>query len=98
MSVLKKIKWWMWLLFPVALVILVVYFFRRGSGLGAFLRSPPCESSAPRSTAPAVTPERAEEIREEIREEMEIGEKKAETEAEALRRKAREKFGNSERS
>jgi hypothetical protein len=68
---LKKVPWWAWVLFPIALVILIVLFFRRGGGLGGFLPSPSLGDAPPSSAAPVVTPKQGEEIKEEIHEEAE---------------------------
>lgn len=92
---LKKVPIIGWVVFVVLAVLVGVWlFFRKtGGGLGAFLApSPRVEPPGP----PAITPEEAEEQREVIAEELTVVEEKAETEAEALKRRAREKFGEIE--
>lgn len=59
----KKIPWWCWVLFPMAIVLLVM-FFRRGNGPG-WLGKPPSDPGM-RPGPVAVTPKEGEEIKEEI--------------------------------
>jgi len=61
---LRKVPWWAWVLFPIALVVAVVLFFRRGSGPGGLLSLPPAEAGSP--GPPALTPEAGEEKKEEV--------------------------------
>jgi len=66
---LKKIPWWCWVLFPIAVVLLAVMFFRSGNGPG-WLGKPPSDPGM-RPGSVAVTPEQGEEIKEEIHEKAE---------------------------
>ena len=88
---LPKIPRWCWYVFPVALILLVVYFFR-GGAVWPWADSPsvPDGPGAP----PSITPKVAEEKREEIKEELKVEEEKIETEANALRKKIKDKFGS----
>ena len=90
MSVLKKIKWWMWLLFPIALVVLVVLFFRRGGGLGEMLSLPSAKTPPGPSAPPAITEAEAEEKREEIKEEAEAEREEITLEQDEIGQKADE--------
>jgi hypothetical protein len=87
---IKKVPWWAWVLFPVALLLLVLYFLRdKGRGVWPWAAPPP-SSDGP---APVLTPKEAEKKREEIKEELKAEEEKVTSEADALRKKIEEKFG-----
>jgi hypothetical protein len=88
---LKKVPWWAWVLFPVGLLLLAVWFLRdRGRGVWPWQTpSMPVDPAAP----PSITPKEAEEKREEIKEELKVEEEKIESEADELRKKIEDKFG-----
>ena len=92
-GILKRIPKWCWYVFPAAIFLFLFFAFRDGGRVARRWLSPP-ELPSPRP--PAITPKDAEDKREEIREELKAGEEKAESEADALRRRAREKFGEIE--
>jgi hypothetical protein len=91
-SIVKKIPTWAKVLFPIALVLLALYWLRdRGRGVWPWATSPP--SSDGPAAPPAITPKEAEKAREEIKEELKVEEEKVTSEADALRKKIEEKFG-----
>ena len=85
MSIFKKIPRWCYYAFPIA-IILILFFALRGGGkaLWSRLGSPSAVSVDPAS-APALTPEKAEEKREEVKEVTEDKREKIKEEAAAMR-------------
>lgn len=93
-SLFSKIPKWCWYAFPVAVLLIIILAFRGGGrALWSRLGSPSAVSVDP-AAPPALTPEKAEEKREEIKEELKVEEEKVETEADALRKKIKDKFGS----
>lgn len=75
----------------IALVVAVILFFRKGGGLVGIFRTTP--ESIPSGPATPITQEEAEEAREEISENLQSEEDVICSEADQLRKKIEEKFG-----
>lgn len=90
-SIVKKIPLWAKILFPIALVLLALFWLRdRGGSVWPW--QTPSTPVGP-AAAPAISPKEAEKAREEIKENLEKEESKVTSEADALRKKIEEKFG-----
>ena len=85
MSIFKKIPRWCWYVFPVALVLLVIYAVRSGGdGVRSWLKPPSSRPDDP-AVVPGITPKVAEEKREEVKEVTEDKREKIKEEAAAMR-------------